>query len=94
MMAGCEATTDVAAGEAVAIRGTAIPDARLPVAAAARMARVMNEGLVRIESSMAYAEVRSLRRGLDGPDDTSVAFSSVRLGGFFLHTHCKEFVTA
>jgi hypothetical protein len=60
-----DATTAVA-GAVAAAKGTAMPVAMDPAAAAAIIARVMIR-LVRIESSMAKAEVRSLRPGTRRP---------------------------
>ena len=51
MPSECMAIAEVAAGAVAVISGTAIPEPIDPIVAAATMARVMNEGLVRIESS-------------------------------------------
>jgi hypothetical protein len=75
--------TAVVAGAVAVTRGTATPVAIDPTAAAARMARVMIR-FVRIESSMAKAEFRSLGSGNSTAHDCAVVSSYNRSGGFSL----------
>jgi len=81
------------AGAATMARGMATPPAMVPAATADRMARVMSR-FARIESSKAYAQVRSLRRANSTAQTTALSYRVVdRLAVFPYSTKCKMSVT-